>query len=80
VALDQAAVDGLMRAIRGDATRLAYEGFRTAQQTAWGLDALAGARGDGADAAMGRVFDGLRDPRGYDPGRFAREVGVAGRR
>jgi hypothetical protein len=71
-----------MRAIVGDRDALASGGFRTAQQVAWTLDALAAARtGDGPErdplrAAIGRLFDELADPATYDPSRFARDLGA----
>lgn len=51
-------------------------GFRAAQQIAWGLDALAVARGDAAEnaprrAAIGRLFSPLQSVAGYDPTTFA---------
>ena len=86
-------IDGLVSAILADGGRLAYGGFRTAQQVAWGLDSLAAAR-QGFVAPMapddrtrcdepgagpiGRLFRDLADPAGYDPARFARDVAGTG--
>lgn len=60
--LDAAGVDQTMRTIVGDGNRLAYAGFRTAQQVAWALDSLAVARrqlaGDGAAAARPVTAEG----------------------
>ena len=76
----------LLRDIVDTAEPLAYGGFRTAQQAAWALDALAVAhielvRGvrpaapdDPLRGAIGRLFDGLKDPGSYDPARFARDT------
>ena len=88
--LDGQGVARVMRAVVSDAHRLAYAGFGTAQQLAWGLDSLAVAReslsgapppatravaGDDAlRAAIGRLFDQLTDRARYDPARFARDV------
>ena len=76
----------LLRDIVDTAEPLAYGGFRTAQQAAWALDALAVAhieleRGvrpaapdDPLRGAIGRLFDALKDPGSYDPARFARDT------
>jgi hypothetical protein len=89
--LDAARADRLLRAFSSDGNRLAFAGFRTAQQVAWTLDSLATARpvlhgrqkgapeSDPLRVAVGRLFDGLGDPAAYDPARFAREVRAVGR-
>jgi cytochrome c554/c'-like protein len=71
---DQAA--RVIAAIVADAQPLADAGFRTAQQVAWSLDALALAAGrpESFRTATGRLFDQLADPATYDPARFAHDV------
>jgi len=86
--LDDGQMRRLLRDIVDAAEPLAYDGFRTAQQAAWALDALAVARvevgqggqpgkeGDPLRRAIGQLFEDLRDPAAYDPARFARDVGT----
>jgi hypothetical protein len=80
--LDDARGVRLLRGIVDAADPLAYGGFRTAQQAAWALDALAVARGETARdplrQAIGRLFDELKDPGAYDPARFVRAVRALG--
>jgi hypothetical protein len=86
--LDGERARALLRAIAADGQALALGGFRTAQQTAWGLDALAlaHARAGGtaveqtpARDAIGRLFGRLVDPADYDPFGFARELAAVRR-
>ncbi len=70
--------DRIIDLLLADAAPLASGGFRVAQQLAWSLDALGAARGDAADApfraGVGRLFDRLATPAGYDPAGFAHAV------
>jgi len=82
--LDEETVRGLQHAIVDQAEPLAFAGFRTAQQTAWALDALAVARQgllsgreddqDPLRLRIGALFGLLRDAAAYDPARFAAAV------
>jgi len=77
-------VRGLLHAIVDQAEPLAFADFRTGQQTAWALDALAVARQgllsgreDDQDPLRLRIralFGLLRDAAAYDPARFAAAV------
>jgi hypothetical protein len=82
----EAQLVALMRALVDLADPTARLGFRAAQQAAWALDSLADARaaqrksrGEPADdaalrAAIGRVYEGLREPSHYDAARTGRAL------
>jgi hypothetical protein len=74
----------LLRAIVSTRDRRAHEGFGTAQQMAWALDALAVALvGDREEHPLrreiGSLFEQLKDPATYDPARFSRSVAAVER-
>jgi hypothetical protein len=84
--LAEAQLVALMRALVDLAEPTARLGFRAAQQAAWALDSLADARaaqrksrGEPVDdaalrAAIGRVYEGLREPSRYDSGQTSRAL------
>ncbi len=76
-------IDQLLRALAGEGRSDAPDGFRTAQQVAWGLEALAVARvnltngslsADPLRATLDPLFDELRSPKAYSPEGFARQL------
>lgn len=77
---DKASTMALMQAIAGDADTVAATGIRAAEQAAMALDSLynAYAKGSGgntvAKAALGKLLDGIDDPRKFDPKQFAADL------
>lgn len=76
--IDAAAVTRLIRAIAGDADRIAGYGERSAEQAAMSLEVLvtAAAKNGSADprparAALDRLLQLLENPSAYDPRRFS---------
>jgi hypothetical protein len=88
-ALDDARLVQLMRAIVALGKETAGLGFRASQQAAWALESLVDARSElhgdlertrypRVRAAIGRVYDGLKDPSRYEPARTAQSIVAVG--
>src|SRR5262249_3484750 len=74
----------LLRALLSRPADTAEQGFQTAQQTAWAVDALVAASPHAGDralqAAVARLFDGLGAVGHYDAVRVGDDLATVGRR